>query len=248
MALPDAGGGSKTEGVNGVLKPFAIAIDGPAAAGKSALGERLARRLGYLYFDTGVLYRAVAWLALQRGIDLSDEAALTALAAQADIAVTKPTVPDGRQYTVTVNGEDVTWQIRGRDVDRAVSPVAAVPGVRQALKQRQRDVGLAGQVVIVGRDIGTVVLPEADLKIYLTASPQERARRRYREVIARGEPADYDEILASILERDRIDSQREVAPLKPAADAIVIDTDNLTIEQELALVEQILRERFGDCG
>jgi len=227
------------------LKPSTIAIDGPAAAGKSALGERLAQRLGYLYFDTGVLYRAVAWLALQRGIDLNDEAALTALAAQADIVVTRPTVPDGRQYTVIVEGEDVTWKIRGIDVERAVSPVAAVPGVRQALKQRQRDVGLAGRVVMVGRDIGTVVLPEADLKIYLTASPQERARRRYLEIIARGEPADYNDLLASILERDRIDSQREVAPLKPAEDAIVIDTDNLTIEQELELVEQLLRERYN---
>ena len=149
------------------MKPSTITIDGPAAAGKSALGERLADSLNYLYFDTGVLYRAVAWLALQRAIDVHDEPALARLAAEANIAVTRPTVPDGRQYTVMVEGQDVTWKIRGIDVERIVSPVAAVAGVRQALKQRQREIGLAGHVVMVGRDIGTVVLPEADL----TTSP-----------------------------------------------------------------------------
>ncbi len=222
------------------MKPSTITIDGPAAAGKSALGERLADSLNYLYFDTGVLYRAVAWLALQRAIDVHDEPALARLAAEANIAVTRPTVPDGRQYTVTVEGQDVTWKIRGVDVERIVSPVAAVAGVRQALKQRQREIGLAGHVVMVGRDIGTVVLPEADLKIYLTASPEERARRRYREILARGDSADLDQLLASIKERDRIDSQRAVAPLKPAKDAVVIDTDKLTIEQELAMIAALL--------
>lgn len=222
------------------MRPSTITIDGPAAAGKSALGERLAERLRYLYFDTGVLYRAVAWLALQRHLDLADEVGLARLAADANIAVSRPTVPDGRQYTVTVDGEDVTWRIRGIDVEQIVSPVAAIPGVRQALKQRQREIGLAGHVVMVGRDIGTVVLPEADLKIYLTASPEERARRRFREIVARGEHADYAQLLHSIRERDRIDSERLVAPLKPAADAIVIDTDHLTIEQELAIVEPYL--------
>ena len=222
------------------MRPSTITIDGPAAAGKSALGERLAERLRYLYFDTGVLYRAVAWLALQRHLDLADEVGLARLAADANIAVSRPTVPDGRQYTVTVDGEDVTWRIRGIDVEQIVSPVAAIPGVRQALKQRQREIGLAGHVVMVGRDIGTVVLPEADLKIYLTASPEERARRRFREIVARGEHADYAQLLHSIRERDRIDSERLVAPLKPAADAIIIDTDHLTIEQELAIVEPYL--------
>ncbi len=222
------------------MKPSTITIDGPAAAGKSALGERLADSLNYLYFDTGVLYRAVAWLALQRAIDVHDEPALARLAAESNIAVTKPTVPDGRQYTVTVEGQDVTWKIRGIDVERIVSPVAAVAGVRQALKQRQREIGLAGHVVMVGRDIGTVVLPEADLKIYLTASPEERARRRYREILARGDSADLDQLLASIKERDRIDSQRAVAPLEPADDAVVIDTDKLTIEQELAMIAALL--------
>jgi cytidylate kinase len=222
------------------VKPSTITIDGPAAAGKSALGERLADRLQYLYFDTGVLYRAVAWLAVQRGVNAADEAALAQLAAEADIAVSKPTVPDGRQYTVTVGGEDVTWKLRGIDVERIVSPVAAVAGVREALRQRQREIGLAGKIVMVGRDIGTVVLPEADLKIYLTASPEERARRRHREVVARGETTAYEAILASIGERDRIDSQRAVAPLRPADDAVVIDTDGISIDDELSLIERYL--------
>lgn len=222
------------------MNPSTITIDGPAAAGKSALGERLAERLHYLYFDTGVLYRAVAWLALRRGIRASDEKRLARLAAEAEIDVSKPTVPDGRQYTVTVSGEDVTWLLRGIDVERIVSPVAAVPAVRQALRQRQREIGLAGRVVMVGRDIGTVVLPEADLKIYLTASPEERARRRYKEILARGDKADYRHLLSSILERDKIDSEREVAPLKPADDAVVIDTGAMTIDEEMALVERYL--------
>lgn len=223
--------------------PSIITIDGPAAAGKSALGERLADRLGYLFFDTGVLYRAVAYLALQHGVATEDEEGLTRLAQQADITISRPTVPDGRQYTVLVEGEDVTWRLRDLDVERIVSPVAAVRGVREALRERQRSIGLAGNVVMVGRDIGTVVLPEADLKIFLTASLEERARRRCNEIIARGESADYNQILESMRQRDQIDSERAVSPLKPAPDAIIINNDHLTIEEGVAMVEQLIRER-----
>jgi len=223
-----------------VTRPSTIAIDGPAAAGKSALAERLAEQLNYLYFDTGVLYRAVAWLALQQGIDPTDEEALTRLAIEADIVVTRPTVHDGRQYNVRANGQDVTWAIRHIDVERIVSPVAAVPGVRAALRERQRRIGLAGHVIMVGRDIGTVVLPEADLKIYLTASLEERARRRFKEVQARGDPADYQDILEAMRRRDEIDSQRAVAPLRPADDAIVINTDGMTIEEEVAFILDLI--------
>lgn len=224
-----------------VLIPSIITIDGPAAAGKSVLGQRLALRLGYLYFDTGVLYRAVSWLALRRGVPASDAAGLTTLAEQAEIGVSKPDVADGRQYTITVDGTDVTWAIRGADVEGIVSPVAATAGVRQALRERQREIGLAGKVVMVGRDIGTVVLPEADLKVYLTASPEERARRRFLELQARGAPAEMSAVRASIDERDRIDSQRAVAPLRPAEDALVIDSDRLSIEDELAIIEGYLK-------
>lgn len=220
-----------------------ITIDGPAAAGKSALGERLAAKLGYLYFDTGVLYRAVAFLALKHGVSPTDEAGVTRLAEQADIAIARPTVQDGRQYTVTVEGEDVTWRLRTIDVESIVSPVAAIPGVRAALRDRQRSIGLAGRVVMVGRDIGTVVLPEAGLKIFLTASIEERARRRYQESTARGQPADYQHILEAMRSRDAIDSQRAVAPLKAAEDAVTIDNDHLTIEEGVAMVEGLLAKR-----
>jgi cytidylate kinase len=219
-----------------------ITIDGPAAAGKSALGERLADRLGFLYFDTGVLYRAVAYLALTHCVDPADEAAVTRLAEQADIVVTRPTVKDGRQYTVVVEGHDVTWRLRHLDVERIVSPVAAIKGVREALRQRQRAIGLAGHVVMVGRDIGTVVLPEAPLKVFLTASLEERARRRYQEIIARGDSADYEQILAAMRQRDAIDSQRAVAPLKPADDAVIISNDCISIEEGVALVEGLMQQ------
>ncbi len=221
--------------------PSIITIDGPAAAGKSVLGQRLALRLGYIYFDTGVLYRAVAWLALKHGVNASDSAGLTALAERAEIGVSKPDVADGRQYTITVGDTDVTWSIRSADVEAIVSPVAATPGVRQALRERQRQIGLAGKIVMVGRDIGTVVLPEADLKVYLTASPEERARRRFLELQGRGVTIDMATVRASIDERDRIDSQRSVAPLRPADDALVIDSDRLSIEDELAIIEGYLK-------
>ena len=219
-------------------KPSRIAIDGPAASGKSTIGELLAEQLCYVYFDTGVMYRAVTWAALQRGIDLADEKAVTALAENIHIEVTQPTVADGRQYTVYADGEDITWQIRRPEVDHGVSPVSAYPGVRAALTAQQRRIGQAGRIVMVGRDIGTVVMPDADLKIYLDASVEERARRRYREIRARGEPADYDHILRDMRRRDRIDSERETAPLRPAEDAVIVDTTAMAVPEVLAEVKR----------
>jgi len=214
-----------------------IAIDGPAASGKSTLGLRLANALGYLFFDTGVMYRAVTWLALQRGIDVRDEAALTALAEKTQIDVAPASKSDGRTCDVLVDGQDITWEIRRRKVESNVSGVSAYRGVRSALSQQQRRIGQRGRIVMVGRDIGTVVLPEADLKIYLDATAEQRARRRFDEIIARGAQADYNEILAKVIERDRIDSTRDVAPLKAAEDAIVLDSDKLTADEVL---EQVL--------
>lgn len=219
--------------------PSIIAIDGPAASGKSTLGLRLAQALNYLFFDTGVMYRAITWLALERGVDTGDEAAVTALAENVPIDVAPASVEDGRAGDVLIEGKDITWETRGRRVESHVSIVAAYAGVRQALSQQQRRIGLRGRIVMVGRDIGTVVLPEADLKIYLDASAEERARRRYHELIARGKKANYEEILAKVIERDRIDSTRDVAPLKAAQDAVVLDSDQLNadevFEQALAL-------------
>lgn len=211
--------------------PSIVAIDGPAASGKSTLGFRLAEVLGYLYFDTGLMYRAVTWLALNRGIDVNDEAAVTRLAENVPIEVTAPSLEDGRACDVVVDGHDITWEIRKPEVDANVSMVSAYAGVRQALTLQQRRIGMRGRVVMVGRDIGTVVLPEADLKIYLDASPEERANRRHKEIVARGGRASYEDVLGKVRTRDRIDSTRAIAPLKPAADAVILDSDALDADQ-----------------
>ncbi|MFQ6016330.1 MAG: (d)CMP kinase, partial [Anaerolineae bacterium] len=217
-------------------------------SGKSTIGELLAKRLGYLYFDTGVMYRAVTWVALHRDIDIADEKAVTHLTETIRIVVVQPTVEDGRQYTVLVNGQDVTWEIRRPEVDANVSPVSVYPGVRRALTEQQRRIGQQGKVVMAGRDIGTVVLPEADLKIYLTASPEMRARRRYRECLERGEAVEYEAVLRDIRRRDSIDSNREMAPLRPAEDAVIINTDSMTVDQVLAEVEKLFCQGEGACS
>ncbi len=187
------------------------------------------------------MYRAVTWLALERGIPIQDEPAVTQLAEEAHIDVAPASKSDGRTCDVLVDGQDITWETRTSKVEAQVSPVSAYRGVRSALTQQQRRIGLRGKIVMVGRDIGTVVLPEADLKIYLDASAEERARRRYEEIQGRGGQADYEEILKKVRERDRIDSTRAVAPLKAAEDALIVDTDNLTADevftQVLALVK-----------
>jgi cytidylate kinase len=223
-----------------LAKPSTIAIDGPAASGKSTIAGLLAEQLGYTYLDTGVMYRAVTWVALERGLDIADEDTITALAEEIKIDVTGPSVDDGRQYTVYADGTDVTWQIRRPAVDANVSPVSAYPGVRAALTAQQQRIGQRGRIVMVGRDIGTVVLPDADLKLYMDASVEERARRRYLEVRGRGEPAEYEEILEAMRRRDKIDSEREAAPLRPADDAVIVDTDGLSIAQVLAKVKQLV--------
>jgi cytidylate kinase len=217
-------------------QPLTIAIDGPSASGKSTLAHRLAQKLGYLYFDTGVMYRAVTLAALQRGIDLADEAVLVRLAETIDIDVLPPAVDDGRDCTVLLDGEDITLQLRSPEVDAGVSIPSAYAGVRKALTLQQRRIAERGRVVMVGRDIGTVVLPHADLKIYLDASAEARARRRWLEYQARGRSDSYEDILAAMRRRDEIDSQRAVAPLRPAEDAIVLDTTQMDVEVVLQAV------------
>lgn len=217
--------------------PSIITLDGPAASGKSTIGRKLADALGYLFFDTGIMYRAVTWIALQHDMDLSDEASITQMAQSAQIDIRPASKNDGRSCDVLLGDKDVTWDMRSGNVEANVSAVSAYAGVRTALSEQQRKIGLRGKVVMVGRDIGTVVLPEADLKIYLDASAEERAKRRYDEIIARGEKADYDEILKKMIERDHIDSTRAVAPLRPADDAIIINTDEPSAEQ---VFEQVL--------
>jgi CMP/dCMP kinase len=221
--------------------PRIIAIDGPAASGKSTIGQRLAEALSYLYFDTGVMYRAVTLAVIQKKIDLLDEEQISHLAQHVKIDVLPPSKKDGRMYDVILDGEDVTWDLRQPDVEAAVSPVSTYSGVRKAMTEQQRRIGLRGQVVMMGRDIGTVVLPDADIKFYLEASVEERARRRTLELKERGKKVEYQGILAGLKERDRIDSTRKVAPLKPADDAIVILTDSKNQDQVLGEIMEKIR-------
>lgn len=217
--------------------PSIITLDGPAASGKSTIGRKLADTLGYLFFDTGIMYRAVTWIALQYDMNLRDEESITQMAQTAQIDIRPASKNDSRACDVIIADKDVTWEMRSGDVEANVSLVSAYAGVRKALSDQQRKIGLRGKVVMVGRDIGTVVLPEADLKIYLDASAEERAKRRYDEIIARGEKADYEDLLKKMIERDHLDSTRAVAPLRPADDAVIINTDEPTAEQ---VYEQVL--------
>ena len=223
--------------------PRTIAIDGPAASGKSTLGERLARHLGYLYFDTGVMYRAVTLSAIQTDTDVYNEPEVTRLAETVEIGVQQASVNDGRMYDVLLNGVDVTWEIRSAGVAANVSVVSTYAGVRKAMTEQQRRIGMQGNVVMVGRDIGSVVLPDADLKIYLDASAEERARRRFVEEQTRGISTSYEEILENVRSRDKIDSSREVAPLRAAEDAVILNSDDMdadqVLEEAIRLVEEL---------
>jgi cytidylate kinase len=207
-----------------------IAIDGPAASGKTTLAKLLAAEFGYLFFDTGVMYRAVTLAVINAGVPVEDEEACARLAEEIEIEVRPPSKEDGRSNDVLIDGVDSTWGIVSSEVVACVSEISANPGVRQALTAKQREIGLRGDVVMVGRDIGTVVLPEAPVKIYLNASAKERARRRYDERLARGEQVDFDELLAGIKKRDQIDSTRAVAPLCPADDAYILESDGKDIQ------------------
>lgn len=225
-------------------RPGRITIDGPAGSGKSTIGEQLAHKLGYLYVDTGAMYRAVAWLALERGVEISDGPGIARLAREARIVISRPTRDDGRQYTVTVDGQDITWELRSAEVTQAVPPASSHPEVRVVLRERQRAMARQEEgVVMVGRDIGSVVLPDAELKIYLTASLEERARRRHAELVQRlghDDPAlpELESVKAEIERRDEIDHDK----MHPAHDAIVIMTDNLSVPQVLEVIYSYLKE------
>lgn len=223
-----------------------IAIDGPAAAGKTTVAQLLAERLDLMLFDTGALYRAVTLASLRNGVDLRDGPALASLAGLLDIDLCPPTVDDGRRYDVVLNGEDVTWAIRSSEVDLNVSRVSAHPEVRAALLQTQRDIAARRPVVMVGRDIASVVVPRAGVKIYLDASAEERARRRTLELRMRGEAPCFDDILADIVERDRFDSSRETAPLTVAEGAIRLETDFKSIPEVVDEIAGIASSVWSD--
>ena len=218
-------------------KPSIIAIDGPVAAGKSTIGRLLAHRLGYRFVDTGAMYRALTWEAIRLDIGLEDEEALSRLVTNTKIELSST----GDCY-VLVNGQDISADIQNFEVEAGVSLVAKVARVREVLVEQQRRLAQGGEMVMAGRDIGTTVLPRAELKVYLVASLEERARRRYLELIERGETADYHAILADLIRRDEIDSKRAISPLEPASDARIIDTDGLSPQQVLSEILGMMEE------
>ncbi len=222
-----------------------IAIDGPSAAGKSTVGREIARRLGYAFLDTGSMYRTVTWAALHHGVDLGDEEELSELAANLNISLGKPRANPSEPFTIFIDGKDVTDQLRQPEVEAAVSLVSRIAGVRSALVAVQREIARAQPVVMAGRDIGTVVLPDAALKIYLEASIKERSGRRHREMESLGRDLPLAQVEHDLSRRDRIDSERAVSPLRPAADAITIDTDNLTLEEVIERVMDLVHAELS---
>ena len=223
-------------------KPLMIAFDGPSASGKSTLAEKLAENLSYLYFDTGVMYRAVTYASIQRKIPAEKEKEISELSAKITIDVNPASKKDGRKNDILLEGQDITWEISKPEVEALVSLVSSYALVRQEMTEQQRRIGKRGRVVMVGRDIGTVVLPEADLKIYLDASVEERAKRRYEERIRRGEKIEYQQVLEGMQKRDLLDSSRKIAPLQAAKDAIVIQSDGFSSEEILKKVISIIEE------
>jgi len=225
-----------------VSSSLVIAIDGPAGTGKSSVSRGLARSLDARYLDTGAMYRIVTLAVLRAGVSLEDADAIGAAAASADLAVGY----DPDEDCSYLAGEDVSAEIRGDEVTKAVSAVSAVPAVRTRLVQLQRELAAGqGSVVVEGRDIGTVVLPNADVKIFLTASAEERARRRHDQNIASGLTSDYDAVLADVKRRDHLDSTRAVSPLRAAGDALVVDTSDMTESEVVARLLELVKQQAG---
>ena len=223
-------------------KYVSVALDGPSGAGKSSIARSVAQELGFLYVDTGAIYRTVAYCVRQKGVDPKDAQAVAALLPEMVITMGYDGAGLQRMY---LNGEDVTKEIRLPEISMCASQVSAIPAVREFLMDMQRDMAKNHNVVMDGRDIGTVVLPEADVKIYLTASAEDRAKRRYLELKDRGTPEDYGVILVELEERDYNDIHRQTAPLKRAADAVQLDTSGFSFEESRGKILQLVKERLG---
>lgn len=220
-----------------------IALDGYSSCGKSTIAKRLARSLGYTYVDTGAMYRGVTLYALREGLFSGEEPMVEEIIRRLlQIEMRFAIYPDGQH--LLLNGEDVEREIRGMEVSEHVSPIATIPEVRAALTRQQQDMAKEKGVVMDGRDVGTTILPDAELKIFVTARPEVRARRRFDELTAKGESVTYDSVLANVRERDRIDSGRAVSPLRQAEDALVLDNSDMTLDQQQAWVEERVRERL----
>lgn len=220
-----------------------IALDGYSSCGKSTIAKRLARSLGYTYVDTGAMYRGVTLYALREGLFSGEEPMVEEIIRRLPrIKMRFAIYPDGQH--LLLNGEDVEREIRGMEVSEHVSPIATIPEVRTALTRQQQDMAKEKGVVMDGRDVGTTILPDAELKIFVTARPEVRARRRFDELTAKGESVTFDSVLANVRERDRIDSGRAVSPLRQAEDALVLDNSDMTLDQQQAWVEERVRERL----
>ena len=224
------------------MKTISIAIDGPSGAGKSTLAKSVSKTLGYLYVDTGAIYRTIGYAAFSKGVDPKDGEAAAALLPELEIGLHYG--EDGLQH-MTLNGADVTDQIRLPEISLYASAVSAHPAVRAHLLEMQRKLARENNVVMDGRDIGTVVLPDATVKIFLTASVEERAMRRFRELEQRGTPQPYNQVLSDILQRDWADSHRETAPLRQAEDALLLDTSHLDFDQSREALLRMIKERIG---
>lgn len=223
------------------MKYVSVAIDGPSGAGKSTLARKAAAMLGYLYVDTGAIYRTVALSAVRAGIEPSDARSLVPALEQLDIRLEYAT--DGLQH-MYLNGEDVSEAIRVHEISQHASTVSAIPQVREFLLELQRDLARKNNVIMDGRDIGTVVLPDAQVKIFLTASPESRAHRRYLELQQRGQDTDFDTVLKDIIKRDEQDTNRTIAPLRQAQDAVLVDTTHLDLEQSLQAILDTIKENI----
>ena len=223
------------------MKKIAIAIDGPAAAGKSTIAKQVANALHYTYVDTGAMYRAATWLALKEGVDLTDDREIVQLLERSGLELR----PSESGQRVIVRGEDVSEAIRSERVTNAVSRVATLPGVRYYLSELQRELGRRGGVVMDGRDIGTSVLPEAELKVFMTASVEERAERRYLENQKRGIVTSLSDLKQEIEKRDKMDMERAISPLTEASDAVRIDTTGRTIEEVASEIERLAKEKVS---
>ena len=215
-------------------KSLTIAIDGPVAAGKSAVGTELASRLDYKFVDTGTMYRALTWAVLRDKVDANDEIAVTELSKITDIQIDNDESSNGPQ--IIVDGENITANLRTSAVEKGVPLVSRYDGVRQSMVSRQRELASTGMLIMAGRDIGTVVLPNADLKIFLTASPEERARRRHIDIEDSGQITDYGNVLDGLIQRDKIDTERHNSPLKPASGAHILNTDGITLTEGVDLI------------
>ena len=223
-------------------KGLIIAIDGPAASGKSTTAQLLAKKLGYLYIDTGAMYRACALKAKKMGIDINDEESIRNLLDFIDIRIEN----DNSKNRILLDGEDVSEDIRADDISSLASAISAIPAVRYKMVELQRKMGEKGSVILDGRDIGTFVFPDAEVKFFLTASPEIRAKRRWLELQQKGIDKNFSEVLADLVKRDNNDSQRALAPLKKAEDAIEIDTSNMTIEEQTETLYKIILSKLEE--